>query len=157
MNTSTSTSTSTSTTTVSKASLKQMNSFLRGEISAVETYEKTLEQHPDLAADLREPLNSHRTRVDDLRKHIAQYGGVPDNDSGAWGAFAKAVQTLASKISRKQAVSQLQDGEEHGTNDYERDYDDLDPVCREFVLNYLLPEQRKTQAYIEGVLQRLKM
>lgn len=147
----------TSTTKVSKSSIKQMNSFLRGEISAVETYEKTLEQHPDLATDLREPLHSHRDRVAQLQKHITEVGGTPDTDSGAWGAFAKAVQTLASKISKKQAVSQLQDGEEHGTNDFERDYEDLDPVCREFVLNYLLPEQRKTQAHIEGVLERLKM
>lgn len=136
---------------VSSASLKQMNSFLRGEIAAVETYEKALEKHPGLEVPLRDALESHRTRVANLRTHIAECGGEPDESSGAWGAFAKGLQTMANAVSASQAVSQLQDGEHHGTKDYERDYKDLDTCCRDFTTEHLLPEQRRSHQLIDAV------
>ena len=137
----------------SKASLKQMNAFLRGEIAAVETYERALAQHPGLEMELRENLESHRTRVNNLRQHIRECDGEPDESSGAWGAFANTLQAMANKVSSSEAISQLQDGEAHGTRDYEKHYDDLDQCCLEFTQQHLLPEQRRSHERIDGALR----
>lgn len=140
-------------TPASKHSIKQMNSFLRGEVSAVETYEKAIRQHPALEPLLDNALASHEQRVNALRHHIREIGGEPDTGSGAWGSFAKAVQTMAGKIGEDEAVSQLQDGERHGSKDYDRHYDDLDGHCKRFMTENVIPQQEQTLAKIDQLAE----
>src|SRR4051794_34024517 len=67
-----------------------LNSLLRGELSATETYQQALAKEPDAswASDLKRFHADHRTTANELRKHIHELGGQPDQGSGAWGAFA---------------------------------------------------------------------
>lgn len=129
--------------------IKQLNSFLRGEISAMETYTQALDnidekERPQAARILRENFSSHEARVRDLRAEITRLGGDPADGSGAWGTFAKAVEGGAAIFGDSAAVSALEEGEDHGLNDYRGDLEDLSPAARQFVASKLLPEQTKT-------------
>ena len=75
-----------------KSSIEQLNSFLRGEMSAVETYRMALDKLDRTSAardELLVNLKSHEDRVMALQDAIAAAGGTPAKSSGPWGAFAK--------------------------------------------------------------------
>jgi uncharacterized protein (TIGR02284 family) len=126
--------------------IKQLNSFLRGERSAVETYEQCISKmdDPGIRQQLEYFRNSHAQRVQKLSARISTLGGVPDDDSGMWGSFAKLVEGGAKIFGRDAAIAALEEGEDHGVKDYGRDLDDLTPSTREFVASELMPEQRRT-------------
>lgn len=134
--------------------IDQLNSFLRGEISAVETYAHAIEKtdHTGALAVLRECHENHEARVNTLRAEIRAAGGDPSDGSGAWGAFAKAVEGGAAIFGDSAAVAALEEGEDHGLNDYRGDLDDLSPAGRDLVTKRLLPEQQKTH----DAMSRLK-
>ena len=81
-----------------ESTIDQLNSFLRGEISAVETYRQAMEKVKDVRAvtTLEECQTSHARRVANLREFITRLGGTPSTDSGAWGSFAKLVEGSAA-------------------------------------------------------------
>ncbi len=96
------------------------NKMLRGERSAVETYEQAIEKHgnnPRLA-ELKEIQREHRRSVSDLEACLAGMGAESDQTSGAWGIFAKTVQSAANLFGKESAVEALMKGEEMGLNDY---------------------------------------
>src|SRR5262249_7551842 len=70
-----------------------LNSLLRGELSAVETYRQVLDKVTnDIgASDLRRIEGEHREAVSLLRSHVVMKGSEPDATSGAWGTWAKSV------------------------------------------------------------------
>ena len=124
-----------------------LNSFLRGEISAVETYRMALEKIPiDSSArpQLETCLVSHQERVILLRDAILQLGGEPAMNSGAWGVFAKSVEGGAKMLGEKVAIAALEEGEDHGLHDYRGDLSDLDGIALRLVESKLLPEQVQT-------------
>jgi len=129
-----------------KESVSKMNSFLRGEISAVETYRQCLDKLEDGHSRkiLEDGLRSHERRVQLLRDWIVRRGGKAVDTSGAWGSMVKLVQGGAAAVSEKAAVKVLEEGEDHGRNDYEREMDNLDPDARKLIENQILPEQLKT-------------
>ncbi len=138
-------------------SIKTLNSFLRGEISAVETYRQALETLTDFNArqNLETCRTSHQQRVELLRQRIMQLGGKPDESSGAWGAFAKAVERSAKAFGDKAAVAALEEGEDHGLRDYRQDVAKLDPDNRRFVEIELLPAQEQTHHALSALKRTL--
>lgn len=126
--------------------VKTLNSFLRGEISAVETYKKALDhvKAERLRSELEELERDHEARVASLREHIEKLGGRPDEGSGIWGAFAKVVQAGADAVGEKAAIAALEEGEDHGLADYKRDVDQLHGEQRRFAKMELLPAQQRT-------------
>lgn len=138
--------------------IDQLNSFLRGELSAVETYDQALEKledEPSLAAPLRTCRTSHMRRVDLLRNEVTRLGGKPANGSGAWGNFAKLVEGGAKVFGKKAAIAALEEGEDHGRDDYQRDLSDLSPATRGFVEAQLLPEQHRTHGEVASLKRRV--
>ncbi len=132
----------------------QLNSFLRGELSAVETYRQAIdkvEEDPSLRGVLERCKASHQTRADMLSTQITRLGGEPTTGSGVWGSFAKLAEGGAKLFGKKAAVSMLEEGEDHGLADYRRDLDDLDTPVRMFVENEILPAQRKTHAEMSAL------
>jgi uncharacterized protein (TIGR02284 family) len=123
-----------------------LNDYLRGELSAVETYRQAVEKiHDDfLRASLTELSQSHQQRVTLLRARVSQFGGEPATSSGAWGGFAKVVEQGAKVFGVKAALAALEEGEDHGLRMYRDDLDKLDPSVQAFVLNELLPEQQRS-------------
>lgn len=127
--------------------IEQLNSFLRGEISAVETYNQAIEKladEPAVVPALEECKRSHAQRANELKMEIRRLGGEPATDSGIWGDFAKLVEGGAKLFGKDAALSVLEEGEDHGLNDYRRGLDDLTPGVRRFVETKLIPEQQRT-------------
>lgn len=124
----------------------QLNSFLRGELSAAETYRQALTKLPssDSRPTLEQCARSHQERADLLSLEVRRLGGEPSTDSGAWGTFAKLVTGGAQAFGEKAAIYALEEGEDHGRNDYKRDLDDLEPAARNLIVQRVLPEQERT-------------
>jgi demethoxyubiquinone hydroxylase (CLK1/Coq7/Cat5 family) len=135
-------------------SVNTLNSFLRGEMSAVETYRQALDkvEEQPVRATLQECLESHQRRVSLIASRIQNLGGKPSTESGVWGFFAKAVEGGAKLLGTKPAVSALEQGEDHGRDDYKRDIDQLDTTSRQLIEIEVLPEQERTHR----ALSRLK-
>ena len=131
----------------------KLNSFLRGEISAVESYKQALGKitDPAIRSQLQSCEQDHEQRIVLLRARITQLGGKPETGSGAWGVWAKLVQGGGDLLGEKTAVSALEQGEDHGLNDY-KDLDELDSETRTWVQSAILPMAEKTH----GALSALK-
>lgn len=140
-----------------KSNIDQLNSFLRGEMAAVETYQMALDK---LAAsstardELLVNLKSHQDRVMALQDAIVAIGGTPSKSSGPWGTFAKMVEGTAKVLGDKAAVAALEEGEDHGLKDYKNDVNDLDPECRRIVTQ-LIPQQQQTHDRLSALKRRL--
>jgi hypothetical protein len=141
-----------------KSSVDQLNHYLRGEISAVETYRMALDKlDPTSTArsELEACMVSHQSRVVLLRQAIVTAGGTPTDSSGPWGVFAKAVEGGARVLGDKIAVSVLEEGEDHGLKDYKSDLKDIDNVARTLVTSQLMPEQQRTHDRMSMLKKRL--
>jgi hypothetical protein len=141
-----------------KSSIDQLNQFLRGEISAVETYRMaldTLDEGSTARAELEVCLQSHQSRVKLLQDAIIAAGGTPADSSGPWGVFAKAVEGGARILGDKVAVSALEEGEDHGLKDYKTDMVNLDATARTLVASRLVPEQQATHDRMSSLKKRL--
>lgn len=141
-----------------KQSVDQLNSFLRGELSAVETYRMAIEKldaTSPAVAELEACLASHAERVQMLRDAIVLAGGTPAESSGPWGVFAKAVEGGARLFGDRAAIAALEEGEDHGVKDYEGDIDDLDVRSRRLVTDELQPQQQRTHDRMSALKRRL--
>ncbi|HEX8113748.1 MAG TPA: DUF2383 domain-containing protein, partial [Kofleriaceae bacterium] len=119
-----------------KSSIDKLNEFLRGEMSAVETYQMALDKIEGSSAardELLVNLKSHRDRVIALQDAIVALGGTPAQSSGPWGTFAKLVEGAAKVLGDKAAIDALEEGEDHGLKDYRKDLDQLDARGRQLV------------------------
>jgi hypothetical protein len=141
-----------------KSSVEQLNSFLRGEMSAVETYQMALGKldHVSRARDeLLANLKSHQDRVAKLQDAIIALGGTPAKGSGPWGALAKAVEGAAKALGDKAAISALEEGEDHGLKDYKADFENVDAECRHIIAHQLLPQQQQTHDRLSALKHRV--
>ena len=141
-----------------KSNVEQLNSFLRGEISAVETYRMALEKLDKgsvARSDIEANMQSHQARVTMLTDAIRQLGGEPVDGSGPWGAFAKVVEGTARVFGDKVAVAALEEGEDHGLKDYKADMNELDLGARTLVTSQLLPQQQQTHDRLSALKKRL--
>jgi outer membrane murein-binding lipoprotein Lpp len=141
-----------------KSSVEKLNHFLRGEISAVETYRMALaklDQTSTARAELDACLQSHQSRVVMLREAIRAAGGTPAEGSGPWGMFAKAVEGGAQVLGEKATVAALEEGEDHGVKDYKTDVNDLDASLQSLVMSRLAPEQQRTHDRMSSLKKRL--
>jgi uncharacterized protein (TIGR02284 family) len=133
------------------------NGLLRGEISALETYDQALEKfanEPE-AADLRLIKSDHQESVNRLRENIKSMGGTPSKDSGAWGTFAKAVQGSATLFGQNAALTALKKGEEQGRSSYEDalEQDEVMTECKSMIKDELLPRQLQHISQIEELIE----
>ncbi len=133
-----------------------LNSLLRGELSATETYQQALAKVDDErgASELRQIHLEHREAANTLRKHVHEHAGKPDQGSGAWGAFAKAVEGTAKVFGNTAALKALKQGEEHGINSYESALKDsnLPMECETLIRTQLLPQTRAHVAALERLI-----
>ncbi|MDQ3262635.1 MAG: PA2169 family four-helix-bundle protein [Myxococcota bacterium] len=138
-------------------SVGQLNSFLRGEISAVETYRQAIEKVKDTRAltELKDCVQSHERRAELLKDQIQKLGGKPETSSGLWGSFAKLVEGGATAFGDKAAIAALESGEDHGLADYKADLKDLDPESQKLVQQQLLPDQEITHRTLSNLKKSL--
>ncbi len=124
-----------------------LNSLLRGEMAAVETYTQALGTCGDqeMIADLQKIRDEHSRAVRVLRDHVIGFGGLPTDSPGPWGAFATAVTAVAKVVGPCTALAALRQGEEHGISEYESamENENLNPECQYLIRTDLLPACRK--------------
>src|SRR5262245_24778894 len=130
-------------------SLTKLNSLLRGEMSAVETYHLALVKVkvPTARTELTECERSHELRVRKLRDRVLELGGKPAESSGVWGAFRKLIETSAAVLGDKAAIAALEEGEDRGVTDYRsaiHETEGLDAESRGLIEDELLPAQMRT-------------
>jgi uncharacterized protein (TIGR02284 family) len=134
-----------------------LNSLLRGELAATETYQQALAKvgNDNGAAELRRIHEEHRDAANTLRQHIHAHGGEPDQDSGSWGAFAKAITSAATLLGNAAAIRALKEGEERGVKDYETAMKDdkLPHDCRTLISGTLLPRTREHIPVLERLMK----
>ena len=131
--------------------VRQLNSFLRGEISAAETYRMAIDKlasheqaaEPANVGLLREIQEEHGRAAQTLRDRIQELGGEASDSSGAWGAWASSVQGTMNLFGDNSALKSLKEGEEHGLKDYQAGVDDIDPASAQLVANQLIPAQQR--------------
>jgi hypothetical protein len=98
-----------------------LNRILRGEISAVEAYEKALYglEDPLESKRLKELHQHHKELATYWQNQIESKGVVSDKDSGPWGAFVKSFVNTAKVFGDSATLSAMIQGEEHGLNEYQ--------------------------------------
>ncbi|HET9954758.1 MAG TPA: DUF2383 domain-containing protein [Polyangiaceae bacterium] len=140
-----------------KQTVDQLNSFLRGELSAAETYRQAIAKLPTSSARpvLEDCARSHEERASMLVREVRRLGGDPAQDSGAWGSFVKLLEGGAQLFGEKAAIAILEEGEDHGRNDYQRDLPDLEPKAKSVVVTQILPEQLRTHSAISSLKKNL--
>jgi bacterioferritin (cytochrome b1) len=129
---------------------RQLNSFLRGEISAAETYRMAIDKAgsssdaraPDVGM-LREIQQEHGRAAQALRDRIRELGGEASDSSGAWGAWAKFTTGVANLFGDTSTLKALKEGEEHGLKDLEEGLDEIDVTSAELIENQLIPAQER--------------
>jgi hypothetical protein len=130
--------------------VEQLNSLLRGEIAAAETYRMAIDRlgnrqsvDPGGLDLLREVHEEHGRAVQALRDRIAELGGHAPASSGAWGAWARFTQSAGNLFGEAVALKTLRQGEEHGLKDYQIALDNIDSTSADLVQNQLVPAQRR--------------
>jgi uncharacterized protein (TIGR02284 family) len=128
--------------------ITQLNSLLRGEISAAETYRMAIDKVADSdnaanAGLLREIQEEHGRAAQGIRDRIRELGGEASDSSGAWGAWAKTVQGTMNLFGDAAALKSLKEGEEHGLKDYQEAVEDVDPSSAQLIQNQLIPAQQR--------------
>lgn len=133
----------------------EFNSLLKGEISAVETYELAMQR--DFDGDLLDRLNEcracHAEMVDLLTRCVVEAGGKPDTGSGPWGAFNKMVENTAS--TPRDALALLEQLEAEHLVQFEAQKEFLPPPVLEILNNQLLPMQHKTHLILSTALKQI--
>jgi len=150
------------TTATHEKAIDQLNSLLRGELSAIETYEQALRKLDGPGTELADQLvhfaAEHSRNADILKARIEGMNGQPATGSGVWGAWSKIVQGSANVFGDGSAIKALKEGEEHGLKDYADALEDgdLDDLSRRTIENELIPRQRKHIAALDAFLLSLK-
>jgi hypothetical protein len=131
-----------------------LNSLLRGEFAAIESYEVALSRFEGQMqeATLHHFCNEHREAAFLLRDRIIDFGGEPWVGSGPWGVFTAAVTGAAGVVGGSAMLTALCRGEEHGAYKLEDAVADAGEFvadeCHALIAGYLLPRSRRR---IEGL------
>ena len=105
--------------------IELLNTFLKDELSATETYQQALDKLKE-DAELGQSLSlipiydEHKEAVSSLQALILKLGGTPAEDSGAWGTWTHLVISGAKLLGKKATLKALQEGEKKGADDYEK-------------------------------------
>lgn len=141
--------------------VQQLNSLLRGEISACETYRMAIDKIADSdqismdnASILREIERDHGIAAQQIRQRIEQLGGEASDSSGAWGVWAQSVQGTMNLFGDTSALKSLKEGEEHGLKDLEEALNEngVDNASRELIANQLIPQQQRHVILIDQLM-----
>jgi Domain of unknown function (DUF2383) len=141
-----------------KVDVATLNDLLRGEMAAIETYRLAIEKTGDApgTSQLHTLQRSHRDAADALWHHVEELGAGPPTGSGAWGAFAKAVEGAATLFGNAMALQALREGEERGVGQYREALAHRDlPAGSRALVRSLLARQQEHLAALDRLIARL--
>lgn len=133
---------------INKKNIAKLNEILRGEYSALEAYKQVLEkiEANGFVDDLRRIQSEHQEAAITLKNLITELDGKADDNSGAWGIFAKTITGAASLFGDNASIKILKEGEEHGLKQYE-EYcatieSDAIPSLKNLIITRYIPQQK---------------
>jgi hypothetical protein len=140
----------------SKETVECASELLRGEISAIETYDQVIDKlkGSSKVSDLKIFRQDHFN----AREIISQFvtSEVDAAGSGAWGEWAKLVTGAAKILGDKPALKALKEGEEHGMKEYQAAIkkDGIDLELKRMIESKLLPQQYKHIQKLDQLLDQ---
>jgi hypothetical protein len=139
--------------------IERLNTLLRDELAAVETYAEALHgcsARFDAEELLQRCQRSHELRARMLRDKIASLGGSPATSSGLRSAWAMSIEADAPGVGDDIAVVALEAGEEQILRDYRARIPRLEAGVRSFVERSLLPAEEFTRRTLGALLARIR-
>lgn len=125
----------------------QLDDLIRGEMTAVKTYDTALEKVKDEkeAAKLKKIREDHVNAVSKLKTFANKDVKEDTTSAGPWGAFATAYTSGAKLFGNEAALKALQQGEEHGINEYKEALEDdkIKPELKQMIKTQFLPKQEE--------------
>lgn len=126
---------------------RRLDTLLRGEIAAAESYQILIDkvEDPQTLEILRSINDEHGEAIGFLYAQLAERGAEPSKHSGPWGVFARAVEGTAAMIGDKTALTALREGESRGLKDYQDALSEglLPNEARQKVEETFVPQQEK--------------
>jgi len=138
--------------------MTQLDDLIRGEMSAVNAYDKVISDIKDSQekARLESIRQNHQNAVDKLSKYVE---GKPSltadtESSGAWGKFVKGYTKAATLMGNKAAVKALTQGEEHGVSEYKEALKDktISADLKQTIKTQFLPNQERHIHELKGYM-----
>jgi uncharacterized protein (TIGR02284 family) len=130
-----------------ETNINTLNSLIRGELAAAETYEQALSKAAEEPgySEVSRIGREHREATSLLQRHVRQFGGEPAAESGAWGTWSQTVMGAAEVFGNLTALKALKEGEEDGIREYAEALhdDDIHPACKDLIQLTLLPRLRE--------------
>lgn len=134
----------------------EINELLRGELSAIDTYQQALKKLGDEpgAKHLKNALSNHQDAAKKLTAEVAKLKGTPSTDAGAWGTWAQTVVGSAKILGDQAALKALKEGEEHGLKEYKDALEDMDipASVKNLIRTKLIGQQEKHIASIDQLM-----
>lgn len=127
----------------------QLDDLVRGENAAMKAYDQLLTDTKDekMKTKLQAIRKDHEAAISKLSKYVAGKKDLLQDteDAGAWGTFAKTWTKGGQLMGNKTALKALQQGEEHGINEYEEALKDesLSADLKKTIKAELIPAQKK--------------
>ncbi|MEW5917378.1 MAG: DUF2383 domain-containing protein [Gemmatimonadota bacterium] len=139
--------------------VRTLNSLLRGEISAANTYGLAIPQvTASRSADaerLRSIAREHDATVKHIREVIVQFGGTPDEATTVWPPFVRSVSGPGHVFVEAAALKALKDGEEQGLEAYHSALDNLNAETVTFVRESVIPARMRHITTLDEMIARL--
>lgn len=136
----------------------KLDEVIRGEKSAIETYDQILEKFKSdiKGQSLADLKNDHVQAVSTLQTRLAIEGERPSESSGPWGGVAKTIMGTAKLFGNASALKALKEGEEHGLKEYKEllACDDLPSDVADIVRDNLLPKQSQHIDRIDELMRQ---
>lgn len=100
-------------------SIKELNSYLKGEYMAIDSYEKYIKklQNPQIKKDMENILRDHRDHAHTISERIKQLGGSPAQSVGVSGKMGEIMNSIknVTRRSDEDIVREASYWEEKGT------------------------------------------
>jgi len=133
-----------------------LNSLLRSEISATESYTQAIPRFASDVEVLREIAREHGQAVTELRAAIQSVGGTPDQSSGVFPALLpRVVNGPAQVFGEAAALKVLKDVEERGLDEYQDAIQRLNGSGSSWISDTQIPAQIKHISSIDSLIARL--
>ncbi len=133
-----------------------LNSLLRCQMAAVESYDLAINKYedPHILTDLQSIREEHLQAEILLREKVLQMGGEPVETSEPWGTCSAAVIGTDKATGPATALAALKQGEEHSINEFEDSLNSerVSADCKQLVRANLLPISRKHVAELNRLM-----
>ncbi|HXH75472.1 MAG TPA: DUF2383 domain-containing protein [Bacteriovoracaceae bacterium] len=134
----------------------KLDDLIRGEMTAVETYDQVLGKIKDKKEkkQLKAFRDDHKNAVEKLTAKANTPVKDDARTSGAWGTFAEAWTGGAKLFGNKTAVRALKQGEEHGYREYEQLLNDekVSEELKNTIRTELMPKQKEHITALEKLI-----